>query len=349
MDNPGRSGPDGRGPEARGILAELVAAGFLPHAEGVVLTPLSGGVSSDIFRLETPEGRAFAVKRSIPRLRVAVPWFAAGARAANEIAWLEAARAVDPRLAPEVLFAAPGGRLFVMAYLEPATHPLWKSELAAGRVDLAFAAAVGTALAHLHAATAGSADLAARFGDRSYFHDLRVEPFFLYPAKAHPRVADRLGALAADLETRAQALVHGDISPKNILKGPGGPVFLDAETAVFGDPAFDLAFCLSHLLLKAVWVRRAREAMAQAFDAFAAAYGAGVAWEPREALLTRTAPLTAALLLARIDGRSPVPYLEAPADKALVRDLALEFLARTDLSLSELARDWRAAVSAAAG
>jgi len=44
--------------------------------------------------------------------------------------------------------------------------------------------------------------------------------------------------------------VHGDVSPKNILVGPKGPVLLDAECAWFGEPAFDLAFCLNHLLLK---------------------------------------------------------------------------------------------------
>ena len=47
--------------------------------------------------------------------------------------------------------------------------------------------------------------------------------------------------------------MHGDVSPKNILVGWKGPVFLDAETTCYGDPAFDLAFCLTHLLLKCVW------------------------------------------------------------------------------------------------
>src|SRR3546814_18931747 len=53
--------------------------------------------------------------------------------------------------------------------------------------------------------------------------------------------------------SRKSALVHGDVSPKNILVSASGPVFLDAECAVYGDPAFDLAFCTTHLLLKSVW------------------------------------------------------------------------------------------------
>src|SRR3546814_8749106 len=66
-------------------------------------------------------------------------------------------------------------------------------------------------------------------------------------------LAPALTALADDLASRKSALVHGDVSPKNILVSASGPVFLDAECAVYGDPAFDLAFCTTHLLLKSVW------------------------------------------------------------------------------------------------
>jgi len=43
------------------------------------------------------------------------------------------------------------------------------------------------------------------------------------------------------------------VSPKNILCGPDGPMFLDGETTSCGGPAFDFAFCLNHRLLKCVW------------------------------------------------------------------------------------------------
>ena len=53
--------------------------------------------------------------------------------------------------------------------------------------------------------------------------------------------------------------MHGDFSPKNLLIGPDGPVVLDAECAWYGDPAFDLAFVLNHLLLKGAWQPQWRE------------------------------------------------------------------------------------------
>ena len=84
-------------------------------------------------------------------------------------------------------------------------------------------------------------------------------------------------------------MVHGDVSPKNILLGPGGPVFLDAECACIGDPAFDLAFCLNHMLLKCLWNPAARASFHACFEALSNAYLAEVNWEPAAAVERRAA------------------------------------------------------------
>jgi len=279
------------------------------------------------------------------RMRVAARWLAPPDRAGREAAWLKLAREVGPDLAPRVLAEAPGGRLFVMDYLDAATHPVWKNLLAAGDVDVAFAGAVGASLARIHAATACRADIAARFAGDETFRALRIAPFLLHSGSRNPEVAPIIRALAADLASRKIALVHGDVSPKNILAGRRGPVFLDAETVVFGDPAFDLAFCLSHLLLKALWVRAARKAMLEAFAALSDGYLTGVVWEPPADLSARAAPLLAALLLARVDGKSPAPYLAEPADQDFVRRQAKAFLRAPDLSLTDIARIWSQGVA----
>ena len=264
------------------LLEALRGCGLLGPTEAARLRPLTGGVSADVFRLETGDGRTLVVKRSIPRLRVKEEWLAPVERVAGEVRWLKLARSIDPRLAPEVLAEAPSSHVFVMEYLEPATHPVWKDEMAAGRVDPAFAAAVGRDLALIHARTADRPEIAAAFDTYDFFFALRVSPFLLFTADRHPGVAPRLRALAEDLGRRRVALMHGDVSPKNILAGPRGPVFLDAETTAYGDPAFDLAFCLTHLLLKTVWLRPDREVVMASFDALRAAYAAGLTWEPPE-------------------------------------------------------------------
>jgi aminoglycoside phosphotransferase (APT) family kinase protein len=230
-----------------------------------------------------------------------------------------------------------------MVYLEPSRHPVWKEELLAGRMDVGFAAAVGRDLARIHAATAGRAEVEAQFHTDDLFMALRIDPFLLYVAERNAEAAPRLRFLAADLQTRKTALAHGDISPKNILMGPDGPVFIDAECAVYGDPAFDLAFCLTHLLIKAVHVKGRADQMVGSFGALWDAYGWGIDWEPREAVSARAAALVAALLLARVDGKSPAPYLRDEADKALIRRQGMALLADTSLTLDELSRRWRAA------
>src|SRR6202007_3164907 len=166
-----------------------------------------------------------------------------------------------------------------------------------------------------HSRFARSSVVAAAFATDAIFYAIRLEPYLLATARAHP---DRAAALERLAETTAHTkltLVHGDVSPKNILIGPRGPVFIDAECAWFGDPAFDLAFCLNHLLLKCLWVPAATSRLLAAFDTLAETYLAGVDWEPAECVDRRTAHLLPGLFLARIDGKSPVEYLTAEEDK----------------------------------
>ena len=137
------------------------------------------------------------------------------------------------------------------------------------------------------------------------------------------------------------ALVHGDVSPKNILVGPQGPVFLDAECAWYGDPAFDLAFCLNHLLLKGLWVPVRRKAFLKCFDVLSEAYLQGATWEAAAAIESRTATLLPGLLLARVDGKSPVEYLTAESAKDFVREIAGRLLQSPPATLAEVRDAWQ--------
>ncbi|MCH7958352.1 MAG: phosphotransferase, partial [Proteobacteria bacterium] len=169
---------------------------------------------------------------------------------------------------------------------------------------------------------------------------IRLEPYLLAAGRAHPDRAEALGALAETTAGTRRALVHGDVSPKNILVGPEGPVFLDAECAWYGDPAFDLAFCLNHLLLKCLWTPRAARGFLACFDALAGAYRAGVDWEDREELEARTARLLPGLLLARVDGKSPVEYLTRRSDVDRVRRVARALLAAPVDTLDAVRGAW---------
>ena len=136
-------------------------------------------------------------------------------------------------------------------------------------------------------------------------------------------------------------LVHGDISPKNILEGPQGPVFLDAECAWYGDPAFDLAFCLNHLLLKTIVQPERLSALQKSFVMLQQAYLEQVDWEAPAELEARTAALLPGLLLARVDGKSPVEYLQTEAHRELVRSVAFPLLRKAPINLADICNAWR--------
>lgn len=330
-------------PDLEAFAAEQ---GLVKPGEPAAWTPLAGGVSSDIWRLDAG-GRTVCVKRALAQLRVADDWRAPVSRNLYEWRWFETVGARFPDAAPRLVAEDPTRGVFAMAFLEPREHPLWKAELLAGRVDVGFAGRVGRTLGRIHAATARDAAVAAAFPTDDLFFALRLDPYLLATARRRPRVAARLEALVARTAALRLALVHGDVSPKNILIGPRGPVFLDAETAWYGDPAFDLAFCLNHLLLKQVVVPAARPALKASFEALAQAHLAEVGWEPAAALEARAASLLPGLMLARVDGKSPVEYLTEDGQKETVRGFAEARLLAPPARLGAVAADWAERLEAA--
>jgi 5-methylthioribose kinase len=326
------------GPEDE-LMPVLRRLGLVGEAEDARVTPLTGGVSSDILKVETPR-RVFAVKRALPKLKVAAEWRAPVERNRYEVAWVMTAGRIVPEAVPEILGHDAASGLFAMSYLDSASHPVWKAQLRDGHVDIGFAAEVGRRVARIHSATADDPGVARRFATDHIFHPIRLEPYIEATAAKHPEVSNRLMALSRETLATTKALVHGDVSPKNILAGPKGPVFLDAECAWYGDPAFDLAFCLNHLLLKCLWNRAAAPALLRAFDALAAAYLAGADWEPRANVEARTARLLPALFLARIDGKSPVEYLTEEGEKNQVRAAALPLIAKPPRTLAAIRNAW---------
>jgi hypothetical protein len=142
------------------------------------------------------------------------------------------------------------------------------------------------------------------------------------------------------------AVVHGDVSPKNILLGPHGPVLLDAECGWFGDPAFDLAFCLNHLLLKAVILPDHTARLHRSARLLLDRYARHIDWEPAADLMGRVAALLPLLALARVDGASPVEYL-TPPQRGQVRDLARALMSRPAPTIDSIVDDWMLTTRAA--
>ena len=307
------------------------------------MIPLTGGVSSDIWRVELKQ-QTVCVKRALPQLKVSALWEAPIERNQYEWEWLRIAGTVEPTAVPTLIGRDPESGCFVMEYLDTQDYPIWKNQLRDGLVDLKTAKAVGQRLASIHTATAGQPDVRDRFPTDHIFHAIRIEPYLLTTAKRHDDLAGPIHQVATNLAETKQTLIHGDISPKNILVGPSGPMFLDAECACYGDPVFDITFCLNHLMLKCIWTPHATSGFLRAFDVLSKSYLDGVVWDDRQAFEARAARTLPALFLARVDGKSPVDYITTETDRDLIRHVSRKLLLSPVATLCDVRITWMEAL-----
>ncbi len=313
--------------------------GLIDADEQPAITHLTGGVSSLIVRVDTRRG-PLCVKQALPELKVATYWSAPLERSHAELAWITHVSKDLPQAVPTILGSDPSSFCFAMNWLPPQSYPVWKLQLRDGVADSAFAAEVGRRLAAIHSATADNDALAQSFANDENFFQLRLDPYFGATAKVHSECAASLHELIAITANNKRALVHGDISPKNLLVGPTGPLFLDAECAWYGEPAFDAAFCLCHLLAKCLWRPASSDEFLACFDAFSAAYLQGVRWENPALIEERITRLLAAIMLARVDGKSPLEYLNEP-DRECLRQFAKARVLSPRRQLQTIRDEWQ--------
>jgi aminoglycoside phosphotransferase (APT) family kinase protein len=326
------------------FLIALGRMGLLQPGESPAIVPLTGGVSSDIVRVDLETG-PICIKRALAKLKVQADWQAPVERNQYEIEWLRIAAGIDPQAVPKVLGEDRATGMFAMEFLDGKRYPVWKAQLRDGEISVDTASEVGRRIAAIHGRTAGRLDVAQKFPTDHIFFSIRLEPYLSATAKKHPDCADRLESLVRVTDATKKALVHGDVSPKNILAGPNGPVFLDAECAWYGDPAFDLAFCLNHLLLKCLWRPQWQARYLESFDALAGSYLASVTWESRADIEERTAHLLPGLFLGRVDGKSPVEYITTDMQRDPIRRVARALLLHPVDNLAGVRIAWQSELS----
>ncbi|HYD84277.1 MAG TPA: hypothetical protein VEA63_09495, partial [Opitutus sp.] len=156
------------------LRTQIVASGIIEAADITDITPLSGGVSSDIVLVRCAGHAPFVVKRALGQLRVRDPWFADVSRNRIEQAWLAYAARLAPASVPRMLHRA--DTWFAMEYLGTELTP-WKTELLAGRVDLRHAQRAGEFLGAIHRASWADPEAARVFATGRGFHELRIEPY----------------------------------------------------------------------------------------------------------------------------------------------------------------------------
>ncbi len=302
-------------------------------ADIMTITPLTGGVSSDIALLET-NNRKICVKFALEKLKVAEDWYAPVERNRAEYNWLEFASSIVPGSTPALLGYGEAAQGFAMEFVEGSDVYLWKTVLLQAQPDRDEAVKVGQVLAKIHQASALSDTVKNGFQNQQDFYALRLEPYLCFTAAKHPDLSDQINALMEMLNRSRLVLVHGDVSPKNIIFRHGNPILLDAECATIGDPSFDISFCLNHLILKAIHLEETRWQLLCSVRKFWDAYKPYISWENSAGLEARVCQLLPALMLARVDGKSPVEYLNDQEFKT-VRAVGVSLIKDPERSLEK--------------
>lgn len=330
--------------------------GWVRGDERLVVRELAGGVSNEVLYVSRPEtpGGDFVLKQARAQLRTPDPWFCGVERIWREVEVL--------RVCEELLDAAPAAAeqglvaqtprilredrenyAFAMT-AAPKDHRVWKADLLAGRVEAEIAAACGRLLGRLHAASWQNAAISGRLDDRKIFDELRLDPYYRTLARAFPGAdAAALEQLIDSVLRHRRSLVHADFSPKNLLVFESGLLLVDFETGHFGDPAFDLGFFLSHLMLKAAYHAPEIEPYLALTERFWRSYqdelAERIGGEEWSDLQRRAALNFAACGWARLDGTSKVDYLTEPARRQRFRSFCRELLQNPRA-------DWQAVLAA---
>jgi 5-methylthioribose kinase len=328
--------------DAKNAEGYLRNTGRIASEESVNVRELSGGVSNIVLLVSDSNGEPrFVIKQVREQLRVPDPWFCSIERIWREVEVLEICHKAltasdngsqpsdDPAVSvPTVLFCDRDNYLYAMTAAP--RHEVWKSQLLRGKTDLRTASACGRLLGTIHAATWQQPHVAQALSDRSFFDALRLDPYYRHVANQHADLAPIMQALIDSLTSHPRCLVHGDFSPKNILVHADGLTLIDFEVGHFGDPGFDLGFFLSHLVLKAIRAGDQCHDYLQLTDSFWARYRERLLPTSGEneftTLVERGIANAAGCLMARVDGKSRVDYLDAAAQETvrrLARDLLL--------------------------
>lgn len=306
----------------------LRAAGVLPADTSVEVTELGWGISNLVLKLVWSNG-CVVVKQSLPKLRVTADWPFDRDRTLVERDCLILLGQLVPGAVPDVVFCDEQRYVLVMSCV-PVRGELWKAALMAGRVDTRVAARAAELLARVHLGAASVKGARDRFADQTVLIQGRTDPYHVTAATAHPELASAIEHEVERMLATRVTLTLGDYSPKNIFVFEDRVMAIDFEVAHWGDPAFDVAFCLTHLVLKALHFGSGGDEYLAAAGRFWARYRQ---LAPRLASEEAVVRELGCLLLARIDGKSPVEYIQREGTKDQARDLAADLISRRDCSV----------------
>jgi 5-methylthioribose kinase len=308
-----------------GTLGDYLAErGLAANPAALSIRELGGGVSNFVLLVEGP-GIRWVAKQSLDKLRVKDDWRSSRERVFREASAIQSLGSILDGAVPQVVHVDRANFLYLMT-AAPEGSVVWKKSLLDGQVRVEVAEAAGRLLAAMVKASQHEPSFREQFADRTVFDELRIDPYYRTTAARHLEAREALQQLIEDSWKIQISLVHGDYSPKNMLVRGDSIFLIDFEVVHWGDPAFDSAFLLNHLMLKSFHQPQYAERYFQAARGFWHALVAGLAGARAVDFEAMTVRHLGGLMLARMDGKSPVEYIRDERIKSRVRRTANRLL-----------------------
>ncbi len=312
------------------VVAYLTNRGIISGSAEV--EELTGGVSNVVLGVKSG-AKDLVLKQALPQLKVAAVWKADQRRAIVEANGMKLLHSITPENVPDLIDLDPEEFTLTMDRL-PRECTVWKTDLLEGVIKPSVGKDLGRILATWHNFGANSKESLDAYMEDSLFDQLRVTPFYRAVAKVNPALDNRIQELITEITTIKITLVHGDFSPKNIMiTGTDKPIVLDFEVMHTGNPVFDLGFVSAHLLCK--YLRTEDSSQKSLLRETAIAFINSYAQTCNIPVANSLPHHVAVIALARVEGVSPVNYLDEAA-KARVQSVTKAAIANPDITFEGL-------------
>ncbi|MBF95838.1 MAG: Methylthioribose kinase [Alphaproteobacteria bacterium MarineAlpha9_Bin4] len=324
------------------IYLASVGFGLLSDNQKYKSKKITDGVSSDIWYVKTSNNE-YCIKRALPKLTVKEDWFAPVDRNNFEAKYFRNCKKIVPQSFPTLLGHDKKKFILAMEWFNNNKFVVWKKKLLKKSISIKDGKRVGSLLGTIHSYYYKKKKFEKIFTNDKTFYDIRIEPYLIFTSKLYPELRSQYKRILKFLTQNKTTVIHGDFSPKNILIGKNYPIILDAETACWGNPIFDVAFFNNHIILKSILNRTIRKSYLKLSKEFIESYLAQFPIINNKNNLEKFIILQALLILARVDGKSPVEYLKSK-NKVLARNLAKKILSQKIYSLNNLFQIWENAI-----
>ncbi|MDG7000938.1 MAG: aminoglycoside phosphotransferase family protein [Nitrososphaerota archaeon] len=307
------------------LSSYLERHGISPGQKVISIEEIKGGVSADVYRVKMSLCDLI-VKVPLGKLKVEREWISDTIRGRNEFRALYIASSIlGNDSVPKPYFFDDESRAIIIS-AAPAEFVTWKSLLMSNHAEPRIAEILADNLGRFHKGSMEQDWLEGELTESSrLFYELRLSPYFEQLLPLHTRYRENIIEVIRVLRDKKCSLVHGDFSPKNILTdGTSRAIILDWEVIHYGNPVFDLGFMCTHLTLKAIHLGKDDpQKWLKLIHVFYDRYNSTVDYRTVDE--TEFFKVLGALLVARVDGKSPAEYLSMP-EKDFVRSFGLHVL-----------------------